>query len=185
MHFGAHLERAPTVRKQASPGQARHERRPGSCVHQGPSPERATHVVTPLQGSIRDGRFSQGVALGWLVVGPLALKASSFARLVPGHWILARLRRVERTQHSMSSFVLVPRARAPRPSFSSRSSCSCSCSSSSSSTSCTSSSFSFWSASENEDDMDYTTRSGAVSTPPPQPFQTVIQIGLDKVPRPY
>ena len=80
MHFGAHLERAPTVRKQASPGQARYERRPGSYVHPGPSPERAAHVVTPLQGLVRDGRFSQGVALGWLVVGPLTLKASSFAK---------------------------------------------------------------------------------------------------------
>jgi hypothetical protein len=84
MRFGAHLERAPTVRKQASPGQARQERRPGSCVHQGPSPERATHVVTPLQGLVRDGRFSQGVALGWVVAGPLALKASSFAKCMTG-----------------------------------------------------------------------------------------------------
>jgi hypothetical protein len=85
MHVGAHLERAPTVRKQANPGQERHEHRPGSCVHQiGPSPERATHVVTPLQGLVRDGRFSQGVALGWLVVGPLALKASSFAKCMTG-----------------------------------------------------------------------------------------------------
>jgi hypothetical protein len=84
MDFGAHLERAPTVRKQASPGQARQERRAGSCVHQGPRPERATHVVTPLQGLVRDGRYSQGVALGWVVVGPLALKASSFAKFMTG-----------------------------------------------------------------------------------------------------
>ena len=80
MHFGTHLERAPTVRRQANPGQARQERRPGSCVNQGPSPQRAIHVVTPLQGLVRDGRFSQGVALGWHVAGPLALKASSFAK---------------------------------------------------------------------------------------------------------
>ena len=84
MHFGAHLERAPTVGKQASPGRARHERRPGSCVHHGPSPERATDVVTPLQGLVGDGRFSQGVALGWLVAGPLVLKASSFAKFMTG-----------------------------------------------------------------------------------------------------
>ena len=84
MHVGVHLERAPTVRKQASPGQGRHERRPGSRVHQGPSPEKATHVVTPLQGLVRDGRFSKGVALGWLVVGPLALEASSFAKCMTG-----------------------------------------------------------------------------------------------------
>ena len=56
MHFGAHLERAPTVRKQASPGQARHERRPGCCVHQGPSPERAdTLGHAPWAWSVTDG----------------------------------------------------------------------------------------------------------------------------------
>ena len=37
-----------------------------------------------LQGLARDGRFSQGVALGWLVVGPLALEASSFAKCMTG-----------------------------------------------------------------------------------------------------
>ena len=84
MHLGAHLERAPTVRKQASPGRARHARRPGSCVHHGPSPERAIDVVTPLQGLVGDGRFSQGVALGWFVAGPLALKASSFTKFTTG-----------------------------------------------------------------------------------------------------
>ena len=39
------------------------------------SPERAVPVVPPFQGSFRDGRFSQGGALGWLVAGPLALSS--------------------------------------------------------------------------------------------------------------
>src|SRR5438874_1224303 len=60
---------APTVRKQASPGQ-----RPGYRVRKGQSPERAAHFVTPFQGFVGEGRFSQGVALGWLVDGPLALR---------------------------------------------------------------------------------------------------------------
>ncbi len=54
---------------QASPGQARHERRPGSCIQNGQSPERATHVVTPFQGFVSFLRFPQGVALGWLASG--------------------------------------------------------------------------------------------------------------------
>ena len=37
--------------------------------------------LRPLVG---DGRFSQGVALGWVVAGPLALKASSFAKCMTG-----------------------------------------------------------------------------------------------------
>ena len=105
MHFGAHLERAPTVRNQASPGQARHERRPGSCVHQGPSPERGTHVGTP-QGLVRDGRFSQGVALGWLVAGPLALKASSFVKYMTD----------SRCRHSGQSYILILAGSGNRPS---------------------------------------------------------------------
>ena len=44
------------------------------------SPERAAHLVTPFQGFIRDGRFSQGVALGWLVAGPLALSGMTVTK---------------------------------------------------------------------------------------------------------
>lgn len=36
----------------------------------------AAHPVTPLRGFVRARRFSQGVALGWLIAGPLALKAA-------------------------------------------------------------------------------------------------------------
>ena len=34
-------------------------------------------MVTPFQGSFHDGRTTQGVALGWLVAGPLALNAAT------------------------------------------------------------------------------------------------------------
>ena len=45
-----HVERAPTVRKQASP-----RRRPGYCIRKWQSPERAAQIVTPFQGSHCDG----------------------------------------------------------------------------------------------------------------------------------
>ena len=70
------MERAPKVRKQASPGQ-----RPGCLVKKRQSPERAAHVVTPFQGFVRVGRFSQGVALGWLVAGPLALSTMTVTKV--------------------------------------------------------------------------------------------------------
>ncbi len=47
------------------------------------NPERAAQVVTPFQGSFYDGRTTQGVALGWLVAGPLALNAASVAKCLP------------------------------------------------------------------------------------------------------
>ena len=40
------------------------------------SPEGAAHIVAPFQGFVREGQFSQGVALGWLVAGPLVLSAA-------------------------------------------------------------------------------------------------------------
>ena len=38
------------------------------------SPERAAHFVTPFQGFVRCHPVTQGVAVGWLVSGPLALR---------------------------------------------------------------------------------------------------------------
>jgi len=46
------------------------------------SPERAAHLVAPFQGFVREGRFSQGVALGWLVAGPLALRTAGVQNAV-------------------------------------------------------------------------------------------------------
>jgi hypothetical protein len=83
MHFEAHLKGAPTVLQQASPGQARHERRPGYRIQKGQSPEGARQVAPPLQGFVRDGRLTQGVALGWYVAGPLALNAARLFKNQP------------------------------------------------------------------------------------------------------
>jgi hypothetical protein len=55
--------------QQASPGQARNERRPGYCNQRRPSPEGARQIVQPFQGFVPFARFPQGVALGWLVTG--------------------------------------------------------------------------------------------------------------------
>jgi hypothetical protein len=37
------------------------------------SPEGAPQIAPPFQGFVRDVRFSQGVALGWLAGAPLVL----------------------------------------------------------------------------------------------------------------
>ena len=72
-HFGGYLERAPTVHKQASPGQTRNERRPGKTVFHGLRPERAWQRVTPLQGEVLFERNTQGGACpGLACCGPLA-----------------------------------------------------------------------------------------------------------------
>ena len=52
----------------------------GLRIEKRASPERAEQfppqrIVSPLQGSVALGRWTQGVALGWLVAGPLALKS--------------------------------------------------------------------------------------------------------------
>ena len=61
---------------QASPEQARNERRPGYRVKTEQSPEKAAQVVAPLQGFFRfqnatqgGVRVRRGLALGWLVQG--------------------------------------------------------------------------------------------------------------------
>ena len=75
-----HFERDAALRAkgpaQASPGQARDERRPGSCGKKEQCPEGAPHGVTPLQGVVHfldrsqgGVRVRRGLALGWLVKG--------------------------------------------------------------------------------------------------------------------
>ena len=58
--------------QQASPGQARHERRPRKAVPHDPRPERAAHPATPFQGLICFGCNTQGGARSSLALGRLA-----------------------------------------------------------------------------------------------------------------
>ena len=67
-HIGGGRLGAPTVRQHASPGQ-----RPGFHVRKNKALKGRHSVGAPLQGFVLVAHFSQCVALGWHVAGPLAL----------------------------------------------------------------------------------------------------------------
>ena len=54
--------------------------KPWDAEEKNQSPERARQGVPPFQGFVLVEPFSQGVALGWLVAGPLALHATAGAK---------------------------------------------------------------------------------------------------------